>query len=82
MKNFLILGFSVTAAYLLGRGRAQKTRRTTELLVEVKADTSQAIAALDELNKKSEVVTANIVCRGEDMQAALNYATYRAVRTT
>lgn len=81
MKNALILALATAGAYLIGRGKAQKARSTTELLIDVKCDTQQALAALAELEKKATATHASVTVKGADIAAVLDLHNYRQRRT-
>ena len=84
MKKLLPFLLALSAGFALGNRRARKRGPIDQIMVEIKADTSQAVSALNELSKTAQRTTVHLetaVCRGGDLAALVNLDTYRNRRT-
>lgn len=77
----LVAAIGAAAGFLAGRKRARKQGPIDQMMIEIKADTSQAIAALDELQKKADSVMVNVHIKGNEVANALKAHNYRQYRT-
>jgi hypothetical protein len=81
MRNLLAFTAFLAAGYLLGCRRARKAGPIEQLSIEIKADTSQAVAALKKLQAeavKAQTVLTQFELRGADVVAACRLHNYRS----
>ena len=85
MKKLVFFAVALASGFALGSRRARKRGPIEQLCIEIKADTSQAVAALGELTKKVQVCKVHVdgllKGSGKELTAVLRAHDYRQHRT-